>query len=297
MTEAIQQLVNALSLGSIYALAALGVAIVFSILRLINFAHGELITVAGYTMFFLLSRDAPWAVALPAAVAMSVLAAMALERVAYRRLRGAQPLTLLLTSYGVSLALQSAFLLAFGARPKPIPYPGWVDTVVILGTVRIQALDLFILAVTIAIVLLLNLFLRRSVMGLALRSAADDFRTTRLMGIPANAVVVGAFVVSGALAGLAALFFFARSPVVTPGSGFDPMLMGFVATVVGGLGSLAGAVLGGFILAGFQVLCEALLSDSLNPYVNAIVFGLTIAVLRFRPSGILGLRLVENVRA
>jgi branched-chain amino acid transport system permease protein len=296
MTEAIQQVINALSLGSIYALIALGVALVFSILRLINFAHGELVTVAGYAMFLLAGLGVPWFVIAPAAILAAVAAALLLERIAYRPLRGAQPLTLLLTSYGISLVLQSAFLLSFGARPKGIEFPAWVDAGIVIGTLRIQWLDVATLLVTLAVFGGLNLFLRRTVIGLALRSAADDFRTTRLMGIRANAVVIGAFVVSGALAGLAALFFFAAIPTVTPSTGFGPMLHGFIATVIGGLGSLTGAVLGAFLLAGLNVFCEAVLSDSLNPYVDAIVFVLAIAVLRFRPSGVLGLRRAEEVR-
>ena len=128
MDLAIQQIVNALSLGSIYALVALGVAIVFSILRLANFAHGELVTVAGYTLYVLLGAGFSWLIAFPAAVLASALAALLLERLAYRRLRGAQPLTLLMTSFAVSVALQGLFLLIFGPRPKGIPLPAFVDT-------------------------------------------------------------------------------------------------------------------------------------------------------------------------
>ena len=127
MTEFLQQTANALALGSIYALVALGVAIIFSILRLANFAHGELMTAAGYTMYYMLDRDISWILVAPVAVLVSILAAVALERIAYRSLRGARPSTLLLTSFAVSVVLQSAFLLSFGARPKPIPFPDWVD--------------------------------------------------------------------------------------------------------------------------------------------------------------------------
>ena len=139
-------------------------------------------------------------------------------------------------------------------------------------------------------------FLRGTVLGLALRSAADDFRTTRLMGVRANAIIVGAFVLSGALAGVSALFFFALTPVVAPNSGFEPMLQGFVATVIGGLGNLPAAVIGGFVLAFVQVACQATLSDTLNPYVHAIVFAIAIAILQSRPNGIFGGRQTDEVR-
>jgi branched-chain amino acid transport system permease protein len=297
MTEFLQQGANALALGSVLALVALGVAIIFSILRLANFAHGELMTAAGYTMYYLLDRGVPWVVVAPASVLVSVLAAVLLERIAYRRLRGALPSTLLLTSFAVSLILQSGFLFVFGARPKPIPFPNWVDAGLTIGGVRFQWLDIATFGVTAVILLLLTGFLRGSVLGLALRSAADDFRTTRLMGIRANAVIVGAFVVSGGLAGMSALFFFALTPVVAPNSGFEPMLQGFIATVIGGLGNLPAAVIGGFVLAFLEVGCQAILSDSLNPYVNAIVFGLAIAILQTRPNGIFGAKLTQEVRA
>jgi branched-chain amino acid transport system permease protein len=296
MELAIQQIVNALSLGSIYALMALGVAIVFSILRLANFAHGELVTVAGYTLYVLLARDVTWLIAFPLAVAASILAAVLLERLAYRRLRGAQPLTLLMTSFAVSIGLQSLFLLVFGPRPKGIPFPAFVDTTFSVGSVRLQALDIATLLTTIVIVIGLTVFLRRTVIGLGLRAAADDFRTTRLMGIRANAVVVGAFIISGALAGVTGLFLFAVVPNVVPGSGFEPMLKGFIACVIGGLGNLPAAVIGGFLLAFVEVGCEALLSNTLNPYLDAIVFVVAIIILRWRPGGVFGAPLAEDVR-
>lgn len=292
----LQQFINAVSLGSIYALVALGVAIVFSILRLANFAHGELMTVAGYTLYATLLAGVHWFFAAIAAIAASIVAALLLERVAYRRLRSANPLTLLITSFAVSVALQSLFLLFFGARPKGIELPAFVDAGFRIGQLRVQWLDVFIIVTTGLIVLSLHLFLKKTVIGLALRSAADDFRTTRLMGIKANAVVVGAFMLSGALAGIAALFYFATVPNVVPSSGFEPMLKGFIACVIGGLGSLPAAVVGGFLLAFLEVGSDAILSNSLSPYLDAIVFGIAIILLRWRPGGLFGVRMTEDLR-
>jgi branched-chain amino acid transport system permease protein len=292
----LQQFINAVSLGSIYALVALGVAIVFSILRLANFAHGELMTVAGYTLYATLLAGVHWFLAALAAIAASVIAALLLERLAYRRLRSANPLTLLITSFAVSVALQSLFLLFFGARPKGIELPAFVDAGFRIGQLRVQWLDVFIIVITGLIVLSLHLFLKKTVIGLALRSAADDFRTTRLMGIKANAVVVGAFMLSGALAGIAALFYFATVPNVVPSSGFEPMLKGFIACVIGGLGSLPAAVVGGFLLAFLEVGSDAILSNSLSPYLDAIVFGIAIILLRWRPGGLFGVRMTEDLR-
>lgn len=288
MEETVQQVINALSLGSIYALIALGVAIVFSIMGLINFAHGELITVAGYTMLLLFSQGVPFIVVVPSAIVAAVIAAVLLERIAFRPLRGSQELTLLLTSFAASIIIQSAFLLADGARPKGLSFPAIVDERLTIGSVSIQWLDVLTLLVTFGALVVLSWFLRSTVTGLSMRSAADDFNTTRLMGVRANRVVVMAFVVSGALAGLAAVFYFAATPAVEPTSGFLPMLKGFIAAVIGGLGSLSGAVLGGFLLAGLEVSIEALLPPSASAYVDAFVFAIVIAVLLFRPSGLLG---------
>lgn len=296
MHLALQQFINALSLGSIYALVALGVAILFSILRLANFAHGELMTAAGYTLYAALAAGIHWALAALAAIAASVLAALLLERIAYRRLRNAQPLTLLMSSFAVSVALQSLYLLTFGARPKGIELPLFVDASFQIGGTRVQWLDIAIISITAAIVLGLTVFLRKTVIGLALRSAADDFQTTRLMGVKANALFVGAFMLSGMLAGIAALFYFAAVPNVVPTSGFEPMMKGFIACVIGGLGNLPAAVIGGFLLAFLEVGSNAMLSDSFGPYLNAIVFCMAIVILRWRPGGIFGVRLTAEQR-
>jgi branched-chain amino acid transport system permease protein len=293
---ALQQIINALSLGSIYALIALGVAMVFSILRLANFAHGEMMTTSGFTLYIMLSSGWHWSLAAVSAIVAAVAVGVALERIAYRRLRRAQPLTLLITSFGVSVAMQGLFLLSFGARPKGIDLPGFVDAGFKVGTLRIQWLDVTIVATTALILYGLSLFLRRTVIGLSLRAAADDFRTTRLMGIRANAIVVGTFALSGGLAGIAALFYFATVPNVVPTSGFEPMLKGFIACVIGGFGSLPAAVVGGFFLAAVEVGCESLLSTSLNPYLDAIVFGIAIVILRWRPGGLFGVALTEDQR-
>lgn len=294
MEETVQQVINALSLGSIYALIALGVAIVFSIMGLINFAHGELITVSGYTMLLLFGQGVPFALVVPSSILAAILAAVVLERVAFRPLRGSQPLTLLLTSFAASLVIQSGFLLFAGARPKGLDFPGLVDERLTIGSVSIQWLDVLTLATTIAALIVLGLFLSRTVTGLAMRSAADDFPTTRLMGVRANRVVVMAFVVSGALAGVAAMFYFAATPAVEPTAGFLPLLKGFIASVIGGLGSLTGAVLGGFLLAALEVSIEAILPAALSAYVDALVFAIVIAVLVLRPSGLLGSREAES---
>jgi branched-chain amino acid transport system permease protein len=286
----IEQTINGLSVGSIYALIALGVAMVFSILRLINFAHGEFLTVTGYMMFALTSQGVPWILVFPAAIATGVLMAVLLERVAFRPIRGASLTTMLIVSMAASLVIQNALLLFVGAVSKPIGYPGWADGNTDILGFSVQWLDIVILTTTILTLVALNLFLARTTMGLALRAAASDFTTTRLMGVRANAVVVVAFAISGALAALASVFYFAGSPTVVPTSGFNPLLKGFIASVIGGIGNLNGAVLGGFLLGFLEVYLRAYLPSELTGYVDAFSFAILITVLLFRPTGILGER-------
>jgi branched-chain amino acid transport system permease protein len=297
MTEAGQQLVNWLTLGGIYALLALGIAVVFSILGLINFAHGEFVTVSGYSMVGLRALGLPWAIVIPLSLVAAMLAAVTMERVAFRPLRGAPVAALLLGSLALSIVIQNIFLLFVGARPKTIDFPAWTESSFHIGDVVVKWLDVATWAITAAVLVGLVLFLRRSVLGLALRAAAEDFQVTRLMGIRANRVIRGAFAMSGLLAGVAAFFFLATASLVSPATGFNPLLKGFIAAVIGGLGSLTGAVVGGFVLAGVEVFFQLTLSQGLQPYIDAIVFGVVILVLLVRPNGLFAARAATVERA
>lgn len=297
MTDVAQQLINWLTLGGIYALLALGIAVVFSILGLINFAHGELVTISGYTMVVLVSAGVPWALIIPLSILAAMVAAVAMERVVFRPLRKAPASGLLLASLALSIVIQNIFLLFVGARPKTIGFPEWTNSNFHIGGVVVQWLDVATWVVTALVLFAVIVFLKRSVRGLALRAAAEDFEVTRLMGIRANGVIVGAFAVSGLLAGVAAFFFLATASLVSPETGFIPLLNGFIAAVVGGLGSLSGAVLGGFVLAGLQVFFQLALPDSLLPFTQAITFGFVILVLLVRPNGLMAARSVAVERA
>jgi len=286
MTEVAQYLINWLALGSIYALLALGIAIVFSLLGLINFAHGELVTISGYTMVMLAIWDVPWALIIPLSIIAAAVAAVLMERVAYRPLRGAPVATTLLGSLALSIVIQNLFLMFTGARPEAIPFPTWTqDTFEIAGVV-IRTLDVITFATTVLLLSAVLVFLRRSARGIALRAAAENFDVTRLMGIRANALIRGAFALSGLLAGVAAFFFLATAALVSPTTGFVPLLKGFIAAVIGGLGSLSGAVLGGFVLAGLEVAFQATLPEGSAPFIDAFVFGIVIIVLFVRPHGL-----------
>lgn len=284
----LQQVVNALSLGGTYALLALGLAIVFSILGLVNFAHGELTTITGYVMFFAAAGAAmPFVGVVPMAVLGAILAAVLMERVAFRPVRGASGTTLLLTSFAVSIILQVLFQNFISPRPRPIPFPSFLDGNVAIGGIDVGFIQATAIVVTAVLLPLLLLFLRRTTLGMSMRAAAQDFTITRLMGIRANAVIAAAFALSGLLAGVAGVLWVAQRGTVDPAMGFTPVLKGFMAGVIGGLGSLSGAVAAGFLLGFIEVMLQAFLPQAVLPFHEALVWVFLIAILLWRPHGLL----------
>lgn len=290
----IQQLINALALGGTYALLALGLAMVFSVLGLINFAHGELMTITGYGMFFALAAGVPYLPALVIGILLATGAAVLMERVAFRPVRDASPTTMLLTSFAVSTILHILFQNLISARPRAIPVPNGLAGAIDLGIVQIGTIQLVSIVVTALSLAGLTLFLRRSMLGVAMRAAAQDFSITRLMGINANMVISTAFAISGLLAGIAGVLWLFQRGSVDPMMGFNPVLKAFIAVVLGGLGSLSGAVLGGFALGIIEVALRAYLPESVLPYREALSLSLVIAVLFFWPGGMVARR--ESVR-
>jgi branched-chain amino acid transport system permease protein len=282
----IQQILNALSLGGTYALLALGLAVVFSVLGLINFAHGELMTIAGYTLFFAISAGLPLWLAVPAALAAAALAAVLMERIAFRPLRGANGTTLLLTSFAVSGILQVVFQATISARPRPVPVPEALAGAIAIGPYHLGVIQLLSIVTTVAMVGLLGLFLRRTLIGLAIRAASIDFPMTRMMGIRANAVIATAFAISGLLAGVSGLLWVAQRGSVDPLMGFLPVLKAFIAAILGGIGSLPGAVIGGFCLGFIEIGLQALLPDPVLPFRDAVALLLVILLLLCRPQGL-----------
>jgi branched-chain amino acid transport system permease protein len=286
--EFVQQCINGLSLGSTYALLALGLAIVFSIMGLINFAHGELLTLGGYAMWVLLDRDVSWAAVVPLTLLATTVAAVAMERIAFRPLRGASIVTLLITSFAVSFAIQTALQIFVSAEPEPIPNTGWASTSYSVGSYTIGRIQLITAGVTVVVLLLLNVFLRRSVLGISIRAAAEDFQAVRLMGISADRVVIAAFALSGLLAGVAALLFFAQAGSVDPNSGTAPVIKAFIAVVLGGLGSLTGAVIGGYVLGFTDQILQAVHSETVLQFHDAVMLALLVGILLLRPQGLFG---------
>ena len=193
MTELVQNLIDGLGRGSIYALLALGVAVIFGVMHLLNFAHGELITVSGYLSLWMLGRGWSWYLVVPAIILASILTALVIERVAFSRVRGANDFTLLLTSFGVHFVVSAFFLLYVSASVKNFDRPGWVANTFSIGSLDIEVFDTIVIVVTAVTLVATTLLLQRTMFGLALRAAAADFDTARLMGVKSDSVIRGAF--------------------------------------------------------------------------------------------------------
>ena len=287
MQEVTQQLINALSLGATYALLALGLAMVFSILGLINFAHGELVTIAGYTLYLASEHGIPFVAQIPLAIAVGALAAVLMERLAFRPFRSASFVTLIFTSFALSVIIQNLFVALISPRQKGVTFPSFFNDAYRFGPYTISALQILTTVSCGAALAVLTLFLRRTNQGLGMLAASQDFQVTRLMGISANRVIALAFAVSGALAAVAAIFISAKRGTVDPFMGFDLVIKAFIASVIGGLGSLTGAVVGGFVLAGIEVALDATLPPDIDPFRDAFSLLVVIAILYWRPEGIL----------
>jgi len=286
----LEQAGNALSLGGIYALLAIGLAVVYSILGLINFAHGALMTLTGYILVFTASAGLPFAVGAPIAVVLVMVSAVLLERIAFRPVRGASGATMLLTSFAVAVLLQLGFQLFISTRPQVVPLPAMLTTTLDLGGFAIGVNRIISVIVAVVVLVALNQFLKRTILGLAMRAAAEDFDVTRLMGIRANRVIATAFAISGLLAAIASVLWIAQRSSVDPMMGLVPVLKAFIATTLGGLGSLQGAVLGGILLGVIEITLAAYLPQAALPYQGAITLGIVILVLVVRPQGLIGPR-------
>ena len=295
MVEFLQNLIDGLGRGSIYALLALGVAVIFGVMHLLNFAHGEMITVSGYVALWTLDQGWSWWVAVPLILIASVVTSLLIERIAFSRVRGASDFTLLLTSFGVHFVVSAIFILYVSASVKNFSRPGWVANTFSVGSLNIEVYDAAVIVVTAITLLLTSLLLQRTMFGLALRGAAADFDTARLMGVKSDAVIRGAFLLSGLLAGIAGVFWLMRAGSTTPSAGIDPMLRGVLAALIGGLGSLRGAVLGGLALGLTEVLLRSWLPDGVANLTEGFVFALIAVFFIFRPGGFVTIATAERV--
>ena len=291
----VQQFINALSLGSIYALLALGLAMVFSVLGMLNFAFGELVTITGYVMFWLVAAQTSFLTAAIAGVLFATLASVVVEQIAFRPLRRAPFITVLFSSFAVAVIIQNLIRQLISPRPRGVPVPSIFDEVWRFGTFQVGVLPMITLVVGLVSLGLLAAFLQRTSAGLAIRAAALDFEVARLMGIRANRVISLAFAISGFLAGIAGVLWVARRGTVTPDMGFVPILKAFIAVVIGGLGNLWGAVLGGFVLAFLEIALEVILPIEFRPFTEAFSLVAVVIILYFRPQGLIATQNGERV--
>jgi branched-chain amino acid transport system permease protein len=283
-----QQAINAVSLGSLYALVAVGLSMVFGILRMTNFAHGDMMMVGAFATLLLGGLGLPFGWAAFGGMVAGGLAGVAVERIAYRPVRGSPDVTLLLTSLAVTYILENLGILLFTSSPRNFPVPGWLDGAFQLagGAITFTAINLLTIALTLVALLLLGWFVTRTDVGLGMRAAAEDMTAAQLVGLDVNHLIVAAFATASTFAGLGGVLWAAQSGVVEPTMGFTPLLKAFVAAIIGGFGSIAGALLGGYLLGALEVCIVAFLPSTVSPYRDAVVFALLIAFLLFRPAGL-----------
>jgi len=281
-------IINTISLGSLYALLALGLVFVYGILKLVNFAYGEYVMVGGYALFVMGSmQGVPWWITALIAVAMAALVSYLTELAAFRRVRTRSLTALLVTSFAVSMLLQNLALILVSPRAKAVQFPPLFNqTVSMFGAVTPMR-NLLIIATAAVLLTTLSLLMKYSVIGIAMRAAAEKFTTTRLMGVPANLMISIAFIISGFLAGVVSIFWVSRSASVDPLTGAAPLLVAFIATVVGGMFSLVGAVAGGFIYGLLFNLLSVFLPASLINYRDAFMFVIVILFLLLKPEGLI----------
>lgn len=288
LTTIFQQLINGISAGSLYALVAIGYTMVYGVLRMINFAHGDIIMVGAYLAFFGISAFMlPWWVSFPTAIILTGFIGILTEKIAYKPIRSASRVSLLITAVGVSFFLENLFLVLFGGVPEAFPVAP-----IFSGTLHYQNLYLPVVSIYTPIVTLVLLYallqiLHHTKYGMAMRSISFDIDTTSLMGINVNIIISMVFFIGSSLAAVGGILWSTQYPSINPLMGIMPGLKAFAAAVLGGIGDVTGAALGGLILGVSEVMIVAFF-PSLAGYKDAFAFLFLILVLLFKPTGILG---------
>ena len=283
-------LINGLSLGGIYAMIALGYTMVYGIAKMLNFAHGDIIMVGGYLIYVFMATNNPL-IAIALAVVGCVILGITIEKVAYKPLRGASPLAVLITAIGVSYLLQSLAQIIFGSANKMVNVYDF-GSVKVFGAL-IQVSSLVTLAVTVAVMIVLTLFIKYTRLGRAMIAVSEDKGAAQLMGINVNKVITITFAIGSALAALAGLFYLLKAPSISSTFGAMPGIKAFTAAVIGGIGSIPGAMLGGILLGLVESISYKI--TVIAPYTDAIEFAILIVILLVRPNGFLGKKRREKV--
>lgn len=297
MNSFLQVVIDAASLGSIYALAALGIGLLWGVMKLINFAHGDFITIGAYSLIIpsaavvptLFLGELPLPLMVLAMAAVVAILALIAERIVFRPLRHADPSTLLVASFALSFFLQYLILLIYGGRPKGLSVVPWLNSHISLGTLRTSVIDIATIVTTFALLGLVGFFMTRTRLGIEMRAATQDFRMARMLGVRGNRVIASAFVLSGILAAAVSFFIVVRSGTLSPRMSGQMVMVGFIATVIGGMGSLVGCILGGFLLGIVSAFLQFFLPEGLRASRDAFVFLAVILMLLARPDGLISL--------
>ena len=292
MQELFPYLLNGVSVGGQYALIAIGYTLVYGILRLINFAHGDVFMVAGLVMVYA-TTAMPMYLAIPLVMIATVVLGFVIERAAYKPLRTAPRMSLMISAIGVSYLIQNLAFYITGGVPQPVttPIPWISDDILVLGA-STKRVTIVTPILTIALVVLLVYLIQKTKIGMAMRAAARDFETAQLMGVKINSVISMTFVIGSFLAAVGALLYFTNYPSVAITSGAMPGLKAFVAAVFGGIGSIPGAVVGAFVIG----LCEEVIKGlGYTTFSDAFTFALLIVVLCVKPTGLFGEKVTDKV--
>ena len=294
MTALLQILFDALSLGSLYALGALGIALIFGVMRLVNFAHGDYIAFCVFALLWpsidaaaiVFAGNLPTYLLIPFILAVGAGLSVISEIVVFRRFRNANPATMMIASFALGFVIKYFLLMLYSSRPKSIDLWSNLTQQIEIAGARIPPLQVITIGVTIVILLALTAFLKRTRFGLEMRAAAENFTMARMLGVKANRVIMLAFAVSGMLAAAVGLILVTQTGTVDINMGANLMLVAFVATVIGGLGSLPGAVLAGYLIGAATVIMQVVLPPDARPFRDAFVYGAVIAMLIWRPNGL-----------
>ncbi len=285
---------DAMSLGGIYAMAALGIALIFGVMNLVNFAHGEYIAFCVFALIVpstdavavMFLGKAPAIVLIPILLSIGAAVAVASEFFVFRHMRNATPVAMMISSFALGFVIQNSLLAVYGSRPKAISLWPELNTPVSIVGASVPLLQIIVILTTLAVVVTLALLLKKTKIGLEMRAAAENFTMARLLGVKANVVITGAFALSGALAAAVAMIMATQTGVADIRMGGQIMLVAFIATVIGGLGSLPGAVAAGFLIGAASVILQGFLPLEARPFRDAFLYTLVIVSLLLRPQGL-----------
>ncbi len=290
-----QNVVNGLSLGGLYALIAIGYTMVYGILRLINFAHGDIFMLGTYFLFYGVAIfHLPWWLSFILAIILTALTGVLTEKIAYRPLRNSPRISLLISAIGVSFFLQNAGIVTFSGIPKAFPRPDIFKKILIIADIRIQIVNINAIVISLLFLMILLYIVYNTKTGLAMRAISTDTETARLMAIDVNRTISITFAIGSALAAVGGILWALKYPQINPLMGIIPGLKAFIAAVVGGIGNIPGAMVGGFLLGFTEIMLVAFL-PRLSGYRDAFAFLILILILLFKPDGLFGKNVQEKV--